>query len=93
MQFKMATKMFTIADPSLEVKWWLMLWLACHARSFISTICNLPGSIYYPYFFSPGPAVPSLLKAVMSEETKVTLEWTPPTNVPVEGLKYKVRGS
>ena len=43
--------------------------------------------------FSPGPAAPSLLKAVMSEETKVTLEWTPPTNVPVEGLKYKVRGS
>ncbi|KAM7435782.1 Protein sidekick-1 [Porites harrisoni] len=37
------------------------------------------------------PAAPSLLKAVMSAETNVTLEWTPPKNVPVEGLRYKVK--
>ena len=28
----------------------------------------------------------------MTEETKVRLEWTSPTNVPVGGVKYKVRG-
>ncbi|XP_073227861.1 uncharacterized protein [Porites lutea] len=36
------------------------------------------------------PAAPRVLVA-MIEETKVRLEWTPPTNVPEGGVKYKVK--
>ena len=31
-----------IPDPSLQLKWWLTMWLACNASSSISAICNLP---------------------------------------------------